>query len=349
MPFYAGLGNSMFEIVSKRWASRSSLQATKEQCKRNFTKTLTIRQISWHNANVEIKVEEGLEMSNDRDYQEIRIELLVSFADHPFTQYEGQRFTDMVESIRANGVLLPIVVRPAADGKYEILSGHNRVAASREAGYDSVPAVVREGLTEEEAMLIVTETNLIQRSFADLKHSERAVALATHYNAMKKKSGYRSDLLGEIKELTSSPLAKRFTMDKVGEQYGLSKDTIARYLRVDSLIDSLKERLDNGDIALRVAVTLSYLRRKEQEIVGSILSTGKKMSIKQANMLREESEKGELSKVTIKRMLEHGFFPAKVNPIKFSGKFLSEYFNEGQSAEEIESVIKEAIKQYMSK
>jgi ParB family chromosome partitioning protein len=288
-------------------------------------------------------------MSEQNNYQQISVDWLVPFKDHPFELYEGQRFDDMVKSVQANGILVPIVVRPAANGQFEILSGHNRVAAAKETELTEVPAVVREGLTDEEALFIVTETNLIQRSFADLKHSERAVALATHYNAMKKKSGYRSDLLGEIEELTSSPLAKRFTMDKVGEQYGLSKDTIARYLRVDSLIDSLKERLDNGDIALRVAVTLSYLRRKEQEIVGSILSDGKKMSIKQANMLREESEKSELSKVTIKRMLEHGFFPAKVKPIKFSGKFLSQYFSEGQSAEEIESVIKEAIKQYLGK
>ena len=143
-------------------------------------------------------------MSNDRNYQEVNLNSLVPFANHPFEQYEGQRFTDMVESIRANGVHVPIIIRPTTDDKYEILSGHNRVAAAQEAAFESIPAVIREGLTEEEAMLIVTETNLIQRSFADLKHSERAIALATHYAAMKKKSGYRSDLLEEIETLTSA-------------------------------------------------------------------------------------------------------------------------------------------------
>ena len=109
-----------------------------------------------------------------------KLDNLIPYKDNPFALYEGQRFTDMVESVRANGVIVPIVVRPADDGKYEILSGHNRVKAAKEAGIDSVPALIRTGLTDEEALLIVTETNLLQRSFADLKHSERAVALVVH-------------------------------------------------------------------------------------------------------------------------------------------------------------------------
>ena len=293
--------------------------------------------------------EEEPEMSSDRNYQNISVDQLVPFANHPFKPYEGQRFEDMVESVKANGVLVPVVVRPIADGKFEILSGHNRVAAAKEAGLDAIPAVVREGLTDDEAMLIVTETNLIQRSFADLRHSERALAIATHYNAIKKKSGYRSDLLGEIEELTNSPLAKRSTMGKLGEQYGLSKDTIARYLRVNGLVAGLKERLDNGEIALRVAVTLSYLRKKEQDIVEGILASDKRISIKLAYFLREESEKGELNKAAIKRFFEPSFFSTKVRPVKFSGQFLSEFFNEEQSAEEIESVVAEALRAYLNK
>jgi ParB family chromosome partitioning protein len=288
-------------------------------------------------------------MSSRRDYQEINLELLVPFSNHPFSQYEGQRFTDMVESIRANGVITPIVIRPAPNGKYEILSGHNRVSASKEAGCETIPAIIRDNLTEDEAMLIVTETNLIQRSFSDLRHSERALAIATHYNAVKKKSGYRSDLFGDIEELTLSPVAKKSTMGKLGEQYGLSKDTIARYLRVNSLVNGLKERLDNGEIALRVAVTLSYLRKKEQSIVEGVLASGKQISIKQSLVLREESEKGELNKTAIKKIFEPQFFPAKVKPVRFSGQFLSEFFNEGQSEEEIEDVVAKALRQYFSK
>ena len=80
-----------------------------------------------------------------------KLDNLIPFKNHPFVLYEGQRFTDMVESMRANSIMVPIVVRPAEDGKYEILSGHNRVNAAKEAGLDSVPALVRTGLTTERA------------------------------------------------------------------------------------------------------------------------------------------------------------------------------------------------------
>jgi ParB family chromosome partitioning protein len=288
-------------------------------------------------------------MPENRNFQNINVDQLIPFANHPFKPYEGQRLLDMVESVRANGIITPIVARPAADGKFEILSGHNRVAAAREAGLETVPAIVREGLTNEEALFVVTETNLIQRSFADMLHSERATVLAAHYNAIKKKSGYRSDLLVEMEALTYSPLANRSSMGKLGEQYGLSKDTIARYLRIDSLVTGLKERLDNGEIALRVAVTLSYLRKKEQDIVAGLLDGGTKISIKQSNLLRDLSEKGELNKSTIKQIFEQGFFPAKVKPVKFSGKFLSEFFSEDESVEKIESIVAEALRAYLNK
>jgi len=157
-----------------------------------------------------------------KNYQEINIEQLVSFANHPFALYEGQRFIDLVDSDRANGVISPIIVRTTDDGNYEILSGHNRVNAAREAGLTEVPAIVNVDLTEE-ALFIVTETNLVQRSFADMKHSERAAALTLLYEAMKKKSGYRSDLLIEIDGITSVENRPRLTTkEKLGLKYGLS-------------------------------------------------------------------------------------------------------------------------------
>ena len=288
-------------------------------------------------------------MPNEHDYLQIDVERLVPFKDHPFDLYEGQRLEDMVKSVQANGVLVPVIVRPIDGGDYEILSGHNRVAAAKEAGLGSVPAVVREGLGDEEAMFVVTETNLIQRSFADMKHSERAVAIANHYAVLKKKSGYRSDLIEVIEQLTSSPLAKRSTMAKLGEQYGLSKDTIARYLRVNCLIPALKKRLDEGEIALRVAVTLSYLKKPELEAVEKQLGRGKKLTIRIANLLREEFYKGTLTKDFINQVFEPTYFPAKVRPLKFSGQFLAEFFDESMSAEEIEATVAEALRAYKIK
>jgi ParB family chromosome partitioning protein len=287
-------------------------------------------------------------MSTDTVYQDIDINSLVQFTDHPFKLYEGQRFVDMVKSIRANGIYQPIIVRPTINEKYEILSGHNRVKAAREIGYATIPAVIQENLSDEDASLIVTETNLFQRSFSDISHSERAYVIHKLYNTMKKKSGYRTDLMG-ADDPTYSPKAKRSTMGKLGEKYDLSKDTVARYLRIYQLIDKLKVRLDTDAITIRIAVTLSYLRKSEQHFVEKILACGTRISIMQANELRNTSKKGELDEAAIKKVFEPDFIPAKVKPIKFSGEFLSNYFFENQSAEEIQSEVAEALKQYFAR
>ncbi|SFR62502.1 ParB N-terminal domain-containing protein [Anaeromicropila populeti] len=119
--------------------------------------------------------------------KEIGINQLVPFQNHPFKLYQGARLDDMVRSVKELGVLSPLIVRTISGrfGTCEILAGHNRWNAGREAGLNKVPVVVMDGLSEEEAMLIVTETNLIQRSFSDLCHSERACVLAKHYEALK--------------------------------------------------------------------------------------------------------------------------------------------------------------------
>ena len=116
---------------------------------------------------------------------EVDISQLVPFSNHPFKLYEGPRLNDMVESIKEYGVITPLIVRPKEDGKYEILSGHNRANSAKIAGLTKVPVVIKEDLTDEEAMLIVTETNLIQRSFSELTHSEKARILTERHDAIK--------------------------------------------------------------------------------------------------------------------------------------------------------------------
>ena len=284
------------------------------------------------------------------EIKQIELDKLVSFDNHPFKLYEGQRFTDMVESVRSNGVLEPVIVRPYAkeEKKYEILSGHNRVAAARSAGLKKVPVIIRKGLTDNEALLIVTETNLIQRSFTDLNHSEKAVILTAHYNALKKESGYRSDLLAEIEQLTCAPVGTR-TRDKIGAQYSLGKTTVSRYLRINKLIPSLKERLDTSEIGMRVAEALSYLGIKEQNIIETLLAKGTKINIKQADTLKAASEKSKLNLINISKILSSGHLPVKIKPVKLSKKFLAQHFKQDQSTEEIENVIALALEQYFSK
>jgi len=287
------------------------------------------------------------------------LDKLISFKDHPFKLYTGQRFDDMVESIKANGVLVPIIVRPIDNLIYEILSGHNRVAGAKEAGLEAIPAIIRERLTDVEALLIVTETNLLQRSFADLSHSERAVTLYMHHEAIKKQ-GRRTDLIQEIENMvnasniddleTSAPMAHKLkARDVIGEKYDLSKDSVARYLRINKLIEPHKDRLNDGEFAIRAAVSLSYLSNEEQQILDDILeSSHYKVEMKKADALRLASEKKPLDHETVEQILsgEKKQKSSRSTVFKLKPKIVSQYFKPDQKADEIEATIIEALEYF---
>lgn len=315
-----------------------------------------------------IRKPENIISSNTRVYptQNIQIDKLRPFRNHPFKLYEGQRFNDICESIKENGVLLPIIVKPLDDGNYEILSGHNRTAAAKIAGLTTLPAIIRDNLSDDEAMLIVTETNLIQRSFRDLSHSERALILAVHYRTIKHQ-GKRTDLIKEITDLiqngenisknaefsTYSPVGnKTKSIEKVGREYELSKNSVARYLRVNMLIDSLKNRLDNGEFAIRTAVEISYLKFEQQENLDMVLDSPMyRLDMKKAAQLRECSEKKIMTANDIEEILaglakkkrNHAW---KVIIVKLKPKMLAKYFAQEQKSEEIETEIFKALDFY---
>ena len=279
----------------------------------------------------------------------LSIDQLIPYEDHPFQLYTGQRKTDMVESVRANGIHTPILVRPKDDGTYEILSGHNRVEAAKEAGYITVPVIIRKGLSDEAALLTVTETNLIQRSFTDLSHSERAIALATHYEAIKKNPGYRTDLIEEIEKLTNAPVGRRSgAREKVGSTHGIGKTTVSRYLHINKLIPTFKERLDNGKIALRTAESLSFLKDADQEAVASVLGDAS-ISWSQAEKLRDEASDKKLTKAIVTRILKPEPSESQIKPLQLKSEFLSQFFSPDQTQEDIEKVLAEALELYMSK
>lgn len=291
----------------------------------------------------------------------IKLEQLVPFANHPFKLYEGERFDEMVESIKNFGVIVPIVARKKGI-KFEILSGHNRVNAAKEAGLEVVPAVIKEGLSEEEATLIVTETNLMQRSFTDLTHSERATVIATRHNAMKQQ-GVRTDLLSEIEKLSKAPnLASKETfypMDKklrthetLGNEYNLSQASIARYIRINKLNNELKDQVDEGKIAMRAGVDLSYLSEENQEMIDAIVSEDTfKVDMKKASLIREYDKEDKLNWKTAKAIItgealkDHD----KQKPIKIQPKVWSKYFKPDEDKKDIEKVIEKALELYFTK
>ncbi len=245
----------------------------------------------------------GAMMSQENQIKQIPVDMLVPYHNHQFTLYQGERLDDMVESIKTNGVMTPIVVQPVMNGeKYEILIGHNRWNASKIAGQECVPAIIKENLTEEEAEIYVIESNLLQRGFSELKTSEQAQVLALRYENMFSQ-GKRNDIINELLELEgkSEQKQKHNSREEVGAEYGLSRNTVARLLRVNKLHDGIKGWVDNGELSVRAAVELSYLSDEDQEQLyrtNTDYATGgmsRKISEKTAKQLRTAADQNKVS------------------------------------------------------
>lgn len=248
-------------------------------------------------------------LSQNNQIKQIPLDMLVPFHNHQFSLYDGERRDDMVESIRKNGVMTPIVCRPNPDGSdtYEILIGHNRWNCSKIAGFETIPAIIKEQLTEDEAQTYVDESNLIQRGFNDLKVSEQARIIARRYSEMFSQ-GKRNDIINEIKMLNGENSAVTGnSREKVAEEYGLSRNTIARLVRISKLSDSILGWIDKGQLAVRAGVELSYLLAEEQEKLFEINSVDDDMLMKiseaQARDLRVLSADGVLDEDEMLKVL----------------------------------------------
>jgi ParB family chromosome partitioning protein len=290
---------------------------------------------------------------------------LVPFANHPFKLYEGERLDDLVRSVKELGVIVPIIVRLKDKPRnlYEILSGHNRVNAARLAELDSVPVIIKEGLTDEEAMLIVTETNLIQRSFADLTHSEKAIALKTHMDAIKAQ-GKRTDIINEINSLLKADeycdmrtpalkVPKLGSREMTALKYGLNRMTVTRYVKLNDLMPELLSRVDNGEIGLYPAVSLSYLTTDEQTELNSTLeSTSYKVDMKKAEVLRrlsaEKKLTGEKMTAILSGELNKKPKPQTPPPLKIKHKVYSKHFAKDITQKEMEEIIDKALTEYFN-
>ena len=243
-------------------------------------------------------VTDGLDFTAEPSITSIAIDKLMPYRSHRFTLYQGERLEDMVQSIKKNGVITPIIVRTSDNGKYEILAGHNRVYAAGQAGLEKVPAVVKVNLSDEDAELYVVETN-VQRGFSDLKISEQAFVVAFRYSKLfdERKRKSISDELYFIENGKHRPEDvpvehKGSTRDATAEEYGISAATVARLLRIDKLINEFKVLVDNGNIKVRSAVDISYMTEEQQRMVYQAMIKNKisVIDMKMAKQLRELSD-----------------------------------------------------------
>lgn len=293
---------------------------------------------------------------------EMEFSVLEFFPDHKFRLYTGQRLNDMVESIKEYGILQPIIVWHRED-KYILLSGHNRVNAGKLAGLTKCAAIVKENLSYEDAVLIVTETNLRQRSFEDMSLSERAVCLKQHYEAIKSQ-GRRTDLLNEIENLVnpheikenSTSLGNPKKLDagtSVSEEYGLSKDRIAKYLRIATLVTPLLECLDTKVLGFEAAYDISFVKEKMQPVIAELMvEENLRMDTKKSALIHDYAQNGTLTEERIRQIITgektkkpKGSGP---RPIQIKAAVITRFFAGEQNPKEIEETIVKALEMYFA-
>lgn len=300
-------------------------------------------------------------ISQNNQLKQIPLDMLVPYRNHMFKLYDGERLDDMVQSIKDNGVLTPIIVRALSGGeKYEILAGHNRCNAAQLAGLTTVPGIVKENVTDEEAEMYVIETNLMQRGFEDLRITERAAVLAARHSAMFTEDK-RAAIVRELAELNGEEVPeapeadiKKSKLEQVGESYGLGKDSVARLIRVDKLIDELKPFVDDGKIALRAAVNLSYLFHSEQLKVADMLAESDyTVDMKKSSMLREVSAAKQLNDLMIEAIMRGQYNPtATIKPkavkVKISAEISQKYFASDWNEAKIQEIVGLALEKYFN-
>ncbi len=270
--------------------------------------------------------------------QDIPIGEITDFPNHPFQVKMDESMMDMAESVKQYGVLVPALVREKAGGGYEMIAGHRRKMASELAGKTEMPCIIR-NVTEDEAVLIMVDSNL-QRE--EILPSEKAFAYKMKLEAMNRQ-GRRTDL-------TSTPSVAKFrTNETLAKEVGESRETIRRYIRLTELIPPILDMVDNGKVAMRPAVELSYLPKDQQEtLYDTMQSEDCTPSHAQAIKLRKFSESGKLGEDVILSILSEEK-PNQVEQFKIPKKRIDKYFSPGTSMKQMEDTIVKALELYRKK
>lgn len=317
--------------------------------------------------------EETRQEEQREQVQQIPIDELYPFKDHPFKVIDDEAMQRTVESIKQLGVTNPLIARPRPDGGYEIISGHRRQHAAQLARLKTLPVIVRD-MSDDAAVLLMVDSNL-QRE--QILPSERAFAYKMKLDALKRQ-GARSDL-------TSTQVAQKLSVEKVGEDAGVSKDTIRRFIRLTNLIPELLDMVDEKKISFNPAVELSYLDESQQrDFLEAMADTQNAPSLSQAQRLKKlaqeghfsydvafavmgEPKKDELDKVVIKNDTLRKYFPesstpremeekiiglleeSKTEKVVFRSDSIKKYFPSNYSSEQIENSILKMLDQRMKK
>ena len=284
--------------------------------------------VSLKGADDIFSTEESRQEQQREQVQQIPIGELFPFKNHPFKVLDDEAMTRTVESIAQYGVLAPLIARPRPEGGYDIISGHRRQYAAKLAGLDTLPVIVRQ-MTDDAAVILMVDSNL-QREH--ILPSERAFAYKMKLDAIKNQ-GARSDL-------TSTQVAQKLSVEKVGDDAGVSKDTIRRFIRLTNLVPELLDMVDEKKISFNPAVELSYLDESQQRaFLEAMDGTQNAPSVSQALQLKKMAQSGEFTyekafdilgqekkseqdTVTIKNDILRKYFPRSYTPRQMEEKII---------------------------
>lgn len=271
---------------------------------------------------------------------DLPLDQIGDFPNHPFKVRQDDAMMEMMESVQLHGVLVPGLVRQLADGSYQMVSGHRRKLASRLAGLNTLPCIVR-NLTDDEAIIVMVDSNLQREKVLP---SEKAFAYRMKLEAMRRQ-GKRTDL-------TSTPVVEKLkgkdalSSAIIGKAAGDSYEQVRRYIRLTYLLPEILAMVDDSKIAFRPAVELSYLAEKEQRILYDAMGHADcTPSLAQAIKMKSFSREGKLSEAVIRSIMAEEK-PNQKEQFRIPKERISKYFKPGTPARTMEDTIIKALDYY---
>ena len=267
--------------------------------------------------------------------QEIEIGRIHAFPNHPFKVLDDEKMDTLVDSIRENGILNPVIVRPDQSGNYEMISGHRRLHAAKIVGLKKVPAIVKE-MSDDEAIIKMVDAN-IQRE--EILPSERAFSFKMKMEAMSRQ--------GQRNDLTSGQNVPKLTSDVIGEENGMSGRQVKRYIRLTELIPELLECTDNKKIGLVMAGDLSYLDEQVQKWVYEYFKENGFLKPVQVEALKNYPNLSNVTQFSVISIMNDALpKKSKESKLSFSAKKLDKYFPPQYSTKERENIIIQLLEQW---
>ena len=284
-------------------------------------------------------IDELLGVVNEESAMEIEISKIHPFKNHPFKVLDDEKMQDLVESVKINGVLTPVLLRMDENEDYEMVSGHRRMHAAQLAGLTTIPAIVRE-LSDDDAIVTMVDAN-IQRE--ELLPSEKAFAYKMKLDAMKRQ-GIRTDLTCVQNEHKSGKKSREL----LGEQVGISSVQVTRYIRLTELIPELLDLVDNKKLQFTVAVDISYIDKEVQRWIYEYICDTGFIKPKQIAALRNQLNDGPINQIQMLSIFNNCVMAKKVSrSLTFSEKKLTKYFPDDYTAKDMEQVIESLLEKWM--